>query len=421
MSSKWKGKQPVRQESSQDTSQGARAQQGEMPIDVTDGLRAMMLEGGFSAHTQDASMTSSLSDTTKEAPTPPESGHQKPSPMQRPLLIRKTATAPPGSLFLNVAKPHPPRRAISARGTGAPQGPSTRIRRSYLLSPLLPRLSQIGTAYSRSLISRRKSSAKASQRPKRGALRAIPPKALEKYESIAQVLEARTGGSLSQKPRVQQTLKSKKIRNLNTDIVDFKKKELPGTPGSIIKTPRELNGDVTPGARDGSVIVKPLALEPIMHAHRAQERLSKELKVLQIWKQQVYTPGPIKAALPTPTAYRKNSTATLESFVGAVEGYNRSRRASDDAALDDVVAFFESLGIVHQAGPDELDRFWEPAAPRQVRPAPVKAPMSPRPPGEAPQRPGPALRSSTSPAPSPLLSPNSGQRMRLRRLLGLIT
>jgi hypothetical protein len=251
-------------------------------------------------------------------------------------------------------------------------------------------------------------------------LRAIPSKALKKYESIAQVLEARTGGSLSQKPRVQQTLKSKKIRNLNTDIVDFKKKELPGTPGSIIETPRELYGGVTPEAGDGPLIVKPLALEPIMQAHRAQERLSKELKVWQIWKQQVYSPGPIKAALPTPSAYRKNSTATLESFVGAVEGYNRSRRDSDDAALDDVVAFFEGLGIVHQAGPDELDRFWEPTGAGQARPAPVTASVSPRPPKETPPRPGPAPQSSTLPSTSPSLSPNSGQRLKLRRLLGLI-
>jgi hypothetical protein len=235
---------------------------------------------------------------------------------------------------------------------------------------------------------------------------------LKEYESIAQVLEARTGGSFSQRPRVKERLKSRKVRNLNTEIIDFKKKELPGTPGSITKTPRELYGEV-----DDLQPVKPLGLGPILQARLAQERLAKQLKTLDIWKQQVYSPGPIQTSAMATTAYRTNSTATLESFTGAVEGYSKARRASDDAALDEVVAFFTGFGIVEQAGPDELDRYWEPAGATKARHVPVKAMKTLGVEEEAAPRPGPSPRSSTPPS----LSPNSGQRVKLRRLIGLMT
>jgi hypothetical protein len=203
----------------------------------------------------------------------------------------------------------------------------------------------------------------------------------------------------------------KNIRMLNTEITDFQKKELPGTPTSISKTPRELYGEVT--AKDRPQLVKPLGLRPLV---LQQEHLARQLKRLGIRRQQVYLPGPIRLSVLSTAAYRKDSTATLESFAGAVAGSTQTRRASDDAALDEVVSFFEDLGVLHSVAPDELDRYWEPAKPAPVRHVPVKAMTTPLLNKEAAPRP-------TTPLSSTLPSHNahSGQRGKLKRLIGLTT
>jgi len=73
----------------------------------------------------------------------------------------------------------------------------------------------------------------------------------------------------------------------------------------------------------------------------------------------VYQYGPICLGKQSALSH-KNSIATLEPFLGAVEKVEEERRtASDDATVDEIVDLFGSLGIHDTSVECGLDRFWD--------------------------------------------------------------
>ena len=272
------------------------------------------------------------------------------------------------------------------------------------------------------------------------------------------------------------------------NIVDFKERELPDTPNSLINTPRELYrtpGEVTEPvlstassssrktrtrkqlspqkvysarARHFSLPLSPVIQESkrLVHCRTGSVSASKR-RSLQ--KQRIYIPGPIRLADTSAIVSRRASVATLDPFVGEVEGARDSRRPSDIAAIDEIITFFKDFGVLEPATHECLDQFWIPKEPiakalkdlkdlkvdtnRPLPPPPIPSakalrrlgldkapPPSPRSPSVSSRPPIPPLPSSSSalfPSHQRLFreerqatppSPSARQRVKLRRLLG---
>jgi hypothetical protein len=301
--------------------------------------------------------------------------------LRRPKLRAKSATAPPGLLQLLFTKPQPPRRAISARAARPTQSRDGRQRRSIANSPMLPRISLHGTPASRSLISRRKRTSKSTGRvglkPKTGVWRRLPQSTAEKYHLVSALLDLEKSRSFSEKSRVQDTLRSRRVQGIETTIVDFGDRQLPETPGSVAHTPRELYGTPkhmdntkrTLGARsplglnmeraapdEAEHFFLPLTTStPGSFARSVSVKTARALED-RLWKKNIYIPGPIRLLTPT-IAPRSNSITTLEPFMEGVE--NKTRKFSDLTALEGVISYFQTFGITETCAEDELDQFWQ--------------------------------------------------------------
>lgn len=373
MSSDGKGKQPVSNAFSREPSyEPGWVRKRATAIDVTEGLRALIGDDNATPRaTNPANVAPTIRSTSNNQPLRKKSGAI--TPVQRPKLTRKAATAPPGTLALFSANPQPPRRAISARAARFSRSGDSRSRRDSM-NPLLPRISQLGTPASRSVIGRRKSSrkpvGKLGLKPKTIAWKLVSPVKLKKYDMISEKLEDRRRLSFSEKARVRETLKNKNVEYLKTNIVDFKERELPDTPTSMVNTPRELYGTSPEVSKD--TYEKPqskarirLVLRPISPNKRkhfslpltplAQELAGFRTPISDQWTRNVYVPGP--TILPSAILFRRTSTLPLGPFEG--ESGVIARRLSEDAILDDIAEYFEDLGIIDEAAEDELDRFWE--------------------------------------------------------------
>jgi hypothetical protein len=250
---------------------------------------------------------------------------------------------------------------------------------------------------------------------------------------------------------VKETLKNK-VEFPKMNIRDIDALDLAGTPGSIASTPKEMYG--TP-AEDALLGYHPLHLEPgkrrllptdrVNHSHRPLlpdiqrcdfvARSNSKLNVgtakaqCTASSQQVYVPGPIRLEEKLSATPRKGSIATLEPFDGEAKGGRKKHL--DLVALDGIVAYFHSLGVLDESGEDGLDRYWEPewrtnpTVPRPRRP--IAAPPVPTRP------PPPAVPSSSFAVVSPVRavqqqerrqpfhSPNLRQRIKLKRLLNSVT
>ncbi|KAF2662897.1 hypothetical protein K491DRAFT_686055 [Lophiostoma macrostomum CBS 122681] len=471
MASNVKGKQPVRAASP--SAKWVPKRETASNIDITEGLRSLILEDDPTPRSSSPATAKTPTRYTKQQPPRRKSGTSG-SP-ERPRLRRKAATAPPGSLSLFSTKPHPPRRAISARAPRSGPGTVIRTRSISHRGPLLPRISLFGTPASRSLISKRKSSGKPVGRlglkPKAHVWRMLPPNTLKKYELMSNILENRKSSSFSDRNRVKKTLKVKNLELLKTDIVDFKDRELPETPNSVVNTPRELyrTPDELPnvGSRRQAKNKKKLALHP-KSAKRAKHFSLPLTPVIQereslvmyrspkqdLWKRNIYKPGPIRLADTSAAVSRRDSVATIDPFIGEVE--NMSKRRSDIAALDEIFMYFHEFGVVEPAAENGVDKFWIPKVKDRVQVTEVSRPL-PSPSSKALRRLGldgtphsprspsvysrstsirPPMPSLPSPSPSatlfpgpqrsfrledrqtPPASPSPRQRVGLRRLLG---
>ncbi|OCL02352.1 hypothetical protein AOQ84DRAFT_187791 [Glonium stellatum] len=140
------------------------------------------------------------------------------------------------------------------------------------------------------------------------------------------------------------------------------------------------------------------------------------------WDHPIYLHGPIRLNKQLALS-QKNSIATIEPFLDAVETLEEQRRrASDDATTDEIVDFFRGLGIVDAFEKHGLDRYWDrstrppgkalpPIPPPSLSPASSTSSLLPLPPPHL------RLRNSTS---LPQVAPHRvppPQKMKLRRLL----
>jgi len=280
---------------------------------------------------------------------------------------------------------------------------------------------------------------------------------------ISESLENKRSPSSSEKESIKETLKNRKLENLNTNIVDFKQRKLPDTPTSMVNTPQELYGTRRELPKEGRSVscprrgtprlgrrlklqpnstnkqkYCPLPLTPVI-----QKNMALRSPKPDPWRRSVYLPGPIELSATTLTASHKASIATLEAFVGEIEATalssSNSRRLSDDATMDGIVEYFQAFGILDEATEDELDRYWEEtqldAVPTCFSAKALRTLGLDDVPNMAMQLPVLDLPSSTSPFHStwrgfrqqedkqqPIASPtNPRQRVRLRRLLNSAT
>ncbi|KAF2253442.1 hypothetical protein BU26DRAFT_515797 [Trematosphaeria pertusa] len=363
-------------------------------IDVTEGLRMFVIDDDDELNPTPRPGSPAIVITHPAEPMTirqrPRQLSSEPTATPRPKLMRNAATAPAGALALYPSiKPQPPRRAISARTARPGGGNGSRHRRSPLIVPPLPRLSQFGTAASRSLISRRKTTRKSvgklGLKPKNHVWRMSPQSNTKRFQLLSEVLHERRK-SLSEKARVKETLKHKKMEMLKTTIVDFKSRDLPGTPSSMMATPREMYGEpetptptgptpmeeIYSGSRRSLLPESPtrpkhfsMPLTPNIE-RRGTFKHSNSIPHMRGRRKTVYVPGPIRLEEKMVVTPRRGSIATMEPFDAGKEP--KAKRFSDMVALDGIVMFFQSLGVVEETSEACLDRFWVPDM-RANRPA----------------------------------------------------
>jgi hypothetical protein len=277
-------------------------------------------------------------------------------------LPRKAQTAPPGAFDLT--PPPQPRRAISAR-----------------------------LGYSNSSRRRQPQPYKGDERPWT-AMRSRSDGELEAQEALPKLPDQAKGlilpetkqepseellssvkqlpGSFSQKTRVREKLEQKQIGTLNTALADYGAKILPGSPGSMLDTPRELyaipeqlrtsKSKDSPRSSRSSKRRSVKSISPKAHIQSGIGG-SNELKrkddtedVDAAKKQRLYLPGPITLAQ-HPAKLRRDSVARLDPFAfDKLE--SPGRRFSDIVGLDTIVTFFEDFGVVAEVTDATLDQYW---------------------------------------------------------------
>jgi hypothetical protein len=359
----------------------------------------------------------------------------------RPRLRRKAATAPLGALHIySGTKPQPPRRAISARTKSPFQTSRSQYRRTPVMAQPAPRLPVSGASTSRSRNSQRKSGrrvvGKMGSRQGHNSGRSQPKKT---FQRLSEALSDQ-GTSFSEKVRVRETWKTKKMEVLQTQPGYIQTKDLPRTPSSMVSTPRELYGPInsnqpSPSATVALHIGRPqlsasvrrsthfsVPLTPIAQRRASPNKRDRIAPSEAARQRVVYLPGPIELEEKTVMSPRKGSIATMEPFNPGTAP--KAKRFSDIVALDGVVMFFEDMGIWEAATDACLDRYWmekrtshHTLAPRRAAPpapiVPSKAVLSGSSGFFSPKR---ALQHEDQ---SPASSPNTPgrQKGRLRQLL----
>ncbi|KAF2705231.1 hypothetical protein K504DRAFT_460495 [Pleomassaria siparia CBS 279.74] len=357
-------------------------------LDVTEGVRQLAMDDNPTHQRAGSPATSiSVAESIRNAKRLSRQVRAGATSWSRPKFLKRAATAPPGALYLySSANPQLPRRVISARVSQPGQSRSrSRSRKNWqsgLWCAPLPQSPPRGTPGSRFFMCRRKSSRKSIGKLGLGTKHGVwgvqaTTATTSSYQMPSEALEGRVEQrSFSEKERVKRILKGKRMSFLNTKIIDFNARDLPNTPGSMVSTPVECYGTGGEGWSPESRAEAQrrrtlpanrwkhffLALSPDIQQCEWMARSTSEVTV-RPWKlkpriQDVYAPGPIRMADNMSPTRRRGSFATPERFIGQMEG--GSKRFSDMVALDSIVAFFHSIGVVGTSSEDGLDRFWEP-------------------------------------------------------------
>ncbi|KAL5121256.1 hypothetical protein ACEQ8H_000724 [Pleosporales sp. CAS-2024a] len=188
--------------------------------------------------------------------------------------------------------------------------------------------------------------------------------------------DAKMSGSFSQRARVRRTLDEKKVKRLNTDMVDLESRGLLSAPRSILNTPRELyampekgaamdkpsspSSPSSPQAQDARrCIMSSLSGDHFslhMRTSQHQQLVPGTPRLYPKRLVPMYLPGPIVLEKAF-AQLRKDSVASLDPFTKHVEP--RVRRHSDLAVMDSMAAFFDDLGVMEEASEECLDMFWQ--------------------------------------------------------------
>ncbi|CBX95625.1 hypothetical protein IAQ61_004452 [Plenodomus lingam] len=186
-------------------------------------------------------------------------------------------------------------------------------------------------------------------------------------------------GSISQKLRVQKTLRQKKMGTLKTHPLERDARRAPNSANSMLKTPRELYAiperQATHGEeRDPQVIhdAPSEGIDPHSWTRRSTRAISPantvaaspspvqasaplgDTQEIKVAIQRIYEPGPIHlqehAAM-----HRRDSVASLDEFDGAQD---KTQESADRTAEEAVILFFADLGVVDEVTDASLDRYW---------------------------------------------------------------
>jgi hypothetical protein len=277
--------------------------------------------------------------------------------LDRPIVLEKTASAPPGGFTIPNYAPQPPRRAISAR-----LGPSRSIRRR------LPQREDSAID---------PSSFEGAQDDKcvgpQGRLPS-PPRHMDSGHANPVTGDTKLPGSFSQKEHVRRTLDERNVARLRTDIVDFESRGLLSSPISMMSTPRELypipekcsaieepSSPSSPQAKDARRSIMSSLSGNNSSLHLLTLHCQKSMHDDHIVKmyppgwQPIYLPGPISLEK-HPAQLRKDSVASLDPFAKEVEP--RMRRHSDMIVLDSITAYFDDFGVMEDPTEACYDLFW---------------------------------------------------------------
>jgi hypothetical protein len=277
--------------------------------------------------------------------------------VRKPSMRIKSNTAPPGAFDSADYAPQVPRRAMSAR---LDKRNAARERHSRHLSSESDLKARKVLGMPETLLE--------EERPK---VRFSFEKGSDSWDEDHDVL-AQLNASFSRKPRVRETLEKKQLTRLRMDFVEAEPEGFMDSPQSMLGTPVELYPSRAPqpqpqpgrfrptsainGKRGTSTPVSPKTPSPV----RRPQPLSNHSFVgdedrKDLYRSRVYVPGPI-CLEKHPALLRKDSVATLDPFASEIDSIRR--RPSDLLALEQILVFFDSMGLNEEASDVCLDRYW---------------------------------------------------------------
>ncbi|XPS70406.1 hypothetical protein M3J09_002627 [Ascochyta lentis] len=343
--------------------------------------------------------------------------------MKKPSLRYKAETAPPGAYSSAEYAPQVPRRAISAR---IEKRDAARGRHSRHMSCESDLKARIVLGVDERL------------REEEGAKPSSPYEDIGNLEQDEELLFSQPHASFSRKPRVRETLEKKQMARLRMDFVNPVPRKFVDSPQSMSGTPQELYaiperqpGRFRPtsainGRRGSSTPVSPRTPSPFRRPQpRSNDSSAGEENLEDPYQTRVYVPGPV-CLEEHPALLRKDSVATLDPFASEVDSIER--RPSDLLALEQIVVYFDGMGLIEEATDQCLDTYWlngQQQAPQETYFGDMElAPLFPRSEQRKRSSKGPSsmlsrfsFSSASSGASVPQGSPQKRQLIRLRRLL----
>ena len=250
-----------------------------------------------------------------------------------------------------------------------------------------------------------------------------------------------TGPSFSRKPRVREALRKKQLTRLKMDFVSTGSDQFVDSPQSMTATPVELYSAPKPQPQPQPGRFRPTSA---IHGRRGTSTPASPRTPSTFWRPQppssymlagnedlgdayetrTYVPGPI-CLEKHPAMLRKDSVATLDPFASEID--QAGRRPSDLLALDQIVVFFDGMGLIEQATDECFDRYWLRTPQQALRETDLDVleldPVSPRSQQSSHSRATSStlsrfsFSSASSGASVPQDSPQKRQLIRLRRLL----
>lgn len=264
-----------------------------------------------------------------------------------PSMRQKSDTAPPGAFTSAEYAPQVPRRAMSAR---LDKRDAARVRHSKYLPD---------------------GELKARTVP--GIDESVLEEAAQDESSSGNTTPgfSHPTTSFSRKPRVRETLERKQLSRLRMDFIAVEPGDFVDSPQSMLGTPEELYAAPQPqlqpgqfrpssaihGRRGSSTPVSPKTPSPSPWRTPPQPQppqSNEDFSMEDLNQTTIYVPGPIRLEK-HPAVPRMNSVATLDPFTSEIDW---TRRPSDLLALEQVVVFFDSMGLNQMATNACLDRYW---------------------------------------------------------------
>lgn len=344
--------------------------------------------------------------------------------VRRSSSRQKSDTVPPGSFALSQYAPQVPRRAMSAR---LEKRDSALGRHSMHMS------------FESDLKARRVLGIGETVLEEERPRHAIAHTDSEELRGRLLDLE-QTNASFSRKPRVREALKKKKqLTKLRMDFVSPDSEQFVDSPQSMTATPVELYSAPKPlpqpgrfrptsaihGRRGTSTPVSPRTPSTFWRPQPpSSDVLAGNQDLGDAYETRMYVPGPI-CLEKHPAMLRKDSVATLDPFASEMD--TTGRRPSDLLALDQIVVFFDGMGLIEEATDECLDRYWLRTPQQALQETDLDVleldPVSPRSQQSSHSRATSntlsrfSFSSASSGASVPQDSPQKRQLIRLRRLL----